>query len=443
MEEDIMEAIMPDRLLGAIDPSFAGPSGGQGLLVEDDILKSSRRGGFGLGPFGDDGLAPRGNRHRDYDDGHFGRSRGGRAGGFDEDIFGFNEDPYDRRGADYEPRMDDFMLFDDFGPRHREPFRSLAYEDDMMAEMDIGHSRRRELLPMDRGMERHPQDISNIWDADYMDEDDEDPDMPWNVMDSIEYRPDAMAVFRSAAHDPPRRCLLGQLTHRDGHVLEGRQVIEWEILEQTCYSVPRRLLVEARLVDPKHQSRPHLSTKDIFPLNALMVLPPDDPRRASRRDGLEPRGSRRRALDDELLGRPRRARRPRAGGFDEDLFGQRYNRQADTRRDFMTGGDFTLFGDFDLPHRGRDMGALDDDILAGMDIDHSMSMDRQAMNRGMDMFASGQRGTLEDDISRAWGDNPFARVERDRSFNIMDSVFYDTARAVNTARDPMAAFPPK
>lgn len=217
MEGDLFDQIFGKRRRDTLDDPLVGRSGRRRRL--DDTLESLGR-GMDLALFGDDGLAPRGRRRRELDDEPFGRRRGGRAGGFDEDLFGFREHPFHYVDVERTAPMEDFTLFDDFAADYRGGFRAPAFEDDILEDIDLHRSRNMGPLGIERGMNlfasgsrgTFAEDLSRIWDADYIDDDD-DPDAPWNVMDSTEYDPmntvrygdDPMAVFRSAVYDPPRR----------------------------------------------------------------------------------------------------------------------------------------------------------------------------------------------------------------------------------------------
>lgn len=176
----------------------------------DDMLAGGMD--MGYGPFEDDGFAPRGRRRRNNEENLFSSRRGGRAGGFGEDLYDFNELPYEALYTGYDFPMDDFQLFDDLGAYHQDPYSAPTLEDDLLADLDRG--RARAAAATERDMELFApgardtlaEDLSRIWDDPYGHH--EDPDAPWNRMDSIEYDPDPMAVFRSAVYDPPRR-------HRD------------------------------------------------------------------------------------------------------------------------------------------------------------------------------------------------------------------------------------
>lgn len=206
-----MENVIRKRRRDLFDDPPVGTSGRRRLMTEDDLSTDHRGGhciifgepggfdGFGIdyGSFDDDGLAPRGRRYSELDDAIFNGRRGGRAGGFDKDLFGFHEQPSDYMDTGRSALMGDAALYDELEAYHRGPFPAPAYGEDIFAGLDLDHSQRTRPLAMDRGMDvfasgsrgTFAEDLSRIWDADYIDDEDYDEDAPWNLMESIEYEP--------------------------------------------------------------------------------------------------------------------------------------------------------------------------------------------------------------------------------------------------------------
>lgn len=189
-----MENMLRKRRRDLFDDPLVGTSGRRRMMIEDD-LSTDRRGGnrvrfdesggldgfrMDYGPFDDDGLAPRGRRYWGLDEPIFDGRRGGRTGGFDEDLFGFHEQPFDYMDTGRSAMMGDIALYDELEAHHRGPFPAPAYGEDILTGLDLDHSQRTRPLAMDRGMDvfasgsrgTFAEDLSRIWDADYIEGED-------------------------------------------------------------------------------------------------------------------------------------------------------------------------------------------------------------------------------------------------------------------------------